>query len=168
MDEGDDERYRAVADKLASAKRDAGNLAYVFDTLEALARALVYKAPLGLKTRRFYKEGNKAELEKLANGDYKTSIKLIEDFYKIFKKQWYKDNKGFGFEIQAIRIGGLIRRLEDCREELLAYVNGEISEIEELEAEIIEPVASTPQPPLSDLCFNGYAQNVSTSLLGFN
>ncbi len=165
MDEGDGERYNAVAEKIAAAKAEAGTLSYIFETLEALARALVYKSALGLKTRKYYKEGNKEELKKLANGDYKNAIKSIDVFYKALKKQWYIENKGYGFEIQAIRIGGLVRRLEDCRETLLDYANGKVSRIYELEAEIIEPVASVPQPPLSDICFNNYIQNASTAIL---
>ena len=53
------------------------------------------------------------ELVKLiANRDYKKAIHRPEVFYEAFKSQWHHIyNKGFGFEVQALRIGGLIRRL---------------------------------------------------------
>ena len=57
-------------------------------------------------------------------------------FYETFRTQWYTVNKTYGFEIQDLRLGGLILRMESCRERLLDYCDGKINKIEELE----EPV----------------------------
>ena len=46
---------------------------------------------------------------------------------------WYTDNKANGFDVQEIRLGGVLQRLESQKERLQAYINGEISKIEELE-----------------------------------
>ena len=54
-------------------------------------------------------------------------------FYVAFEKQWKRENKSFGFEIQTIRIGGLDRRLADTARILKQYANGELACIEELE-----------------------------------
>ena len=164
MDEGDAQRYKEAAESIAEAKKSAGELSYMFETVYALARALEYKAALGLKTRRLYKSGDKKGLKNLANRDYVVAVKRLSAFYEAFKKQWHTDNKGYGFEIQAIRIGGLITRLKDCREMLLAYAKGRVSKIEELEAEILEPVAKNPMPHLSDIHFNNHHQTASTAV----
>lgn len=167
MDEGDKERFSAAAAKIGEAKQSAGELSYIFETLEALAKALEYKAPLGVKTRKLYQTGDKKGLKKLANSDYVIAIRRIKEFYEAFKKQWYAENKGYGFEIQSVRIGGLIKRLEDCRKILLDYAKGRVERIEELEAKILEPVARKEMPPLSDIRFNSHNKTASTGLFYF-
>ena len=47
------------------------------------------------------------------------------------------DNKPHGFEVQDRRIGGVIRRTDACRARILAYVNGKIDRIEELEEKLL-------------------------------
>lgn len=48
------------------------------------------------------------------------------------------ENKAFGFEIQDIRIGGVMTRLLHCAERLDRYVDGLDERIEELEAEQLD------------------------------
>ena len=43
--------------------------------------------------------------------------------------------KPFGWEVHDIRYGGLLMRFETAKERILAYLPGELSAIEELEAE---------------------------------
>ena len=54
-----------------------------------------------------------------------------------YEKQWFAENKTGGFDVQDIRIGGLLQRLSSCRRRLLAYAAGEISAIEELETKLV-------------------------------
>ena len=54
-------------------------------------------------------------------------------FYEAYKNQWYLENKSFGFEVQDARLGGLKQRIRHCKEILMAYVAGEITQIDELE-----------------------------------
>ena len=77
-------------------------------------------------------EGKK-EIKKLVAKSYKPLVKQLEAFYEAFKVQWYKENKPFGFEIQDIRIGGLIRRIKHCASDLDALVKGKVSSLPELE-----------------------------------
>ena len=42
-----------------------------------------------------------------------------------------------GFDVQEIRIGGIITRVDSCKKRILAYCKGEISEISELEEELL-------------------------------
>jgi len=154
MREDDAEKYKAAAESLKNAKAKAGKYAYIFETLQTLASALEYKGALGLKTRRLYHKNDKAGLENLANTDYVIAIDRLEVFYKAFKKQWYIENKGFGFEVQAARIGGLIRRLHDCRELLIDYAKGDVAAIPELECEVLPPAENSSGHSLADLANN--------------
>ena len=47
------------------------------------------------------------------------------------------DNKTSGFDVQDIRIGGVIRRLGACKRRLLDYADGKIDRIEELEGDVL-------------------------------
>ncbi len=109
---------------------------YLFDAMRKLCLAVEKKYKLGVNTRKAYAEKDKAELRRIAEEVYPVIIERINDFYYAFQKLWYTENKAFGFEIQDIRIGGVLLRLRSCRERLLAYVNGEADRIEELEAEL--------------------------------
>ena len=50
-----------------------------------------------------------------------------------------RENKSYGFEIQDIRLGGLMTRITHCKEVILDYISGRISKIEELECEPLNP-----------------------------
>ncbi len=52
-----------------------------------------------------------------------------------FRAQWYKENKPHGFNVQDIRLGGLIMRMTDCRDRLNDFLSGAVGCIPELEEE---------------------------------
>ena len=114
-----------------------GEYAYIFDTLEKMAEVLSVKTNLGNRTRNAYKKNDKNELKKIAS-DYDVVIKKLEEFHALLQKQWFIDNKPYGFDIQDIRFGGLILRIKSCRDRLISYIEGTISEIPELSEEILE------------------------------
>ena len=134
---GGGEHFSRLADKLERVAKSSRKLGYLFDTQAKLCRVLSVKYELGVKTRAAYKAGDKAELERLARGDYAEIIKHLRAFYKAFKKQWMAENKACGFEVQEARLGAMLLRTESCRERLLDYVKGEISEIPELLEDIL-------------------------------
>lgn len=134
--EGDSQHYADVAVQLRAAKEKAGEYAYLFDTIIALCDVLEIKAELGIRTRKAYKAGDTAELRRIVE-EYSEMIDRTETFYHAFRKQWYKENKPFGFEVQDIRLGGLIMRMKNCCNTLEEYLAGEISVIPELEETII-------------------------------
>ena len=111
---------------------------YIFRSEASLCRVLEYKCELGLKTRKAYQSGDKAALKNLAENDYVILGERIRQFYKDFKALWDKENKPYGFEIQDARFGGLIMRIDSCRECLNDYVNGKIDCIPELEEKILD------------------------------
>ena len=58
-------------------------------------------------------------------------------FLLAFRKQWYTENKAFGFDCQELRVGGVMTRVDSCKRRLLAYCKGEIETIEELDEPLI-------------------------------
>ena len=108
---------------------------------------LSVKYELGLKTRKAYNAGDKAELMRLANNEFKEAIRLMREFGNVYEAQWFRDNKPHGFDVQDIRIGGATRRLEACRRRLIDYAGGKIDSIPELEEKILSyPNATEGEP----------------------
>ena len=120
----------------ATAKKSR-RYGYVFDAAAKLCDVLEIKYELGLRTRRAYEAGDKDALRQMAEKDYPEVIKRLGIFVKAFEKQWMTDNKPHGFEVQDRRIGGVIRRTDACRARILAYVNGKIDRIDELEEALL-------------------------------
>ena len=87
-------------------------------------------------------------------------IKLTNEFYKAFKTQWFIENKPHGFDIQDIRLGGLIGRMQSCLDRLCDYRDGKINSIPELEEKIL---------PITDkiINYNHWRNNVSTNMFDF-
>ena len=122
--------YAELAKKLASHK-NGGKFDYLFDDLAALCDALSVKATLGFRTRNAYQAGDKEALKTLI-ADYGKAIEKVENFQLKFEKLWFTENKPHGFEVQDLRLGGVISRLKSCKRRLEGYLAGEISEIPEL------------------------------------
>ncbi|MBQ8685364.1 MAG: beta-N-acetylhexosaminidase [Clostridia bacterium] len=150
--------YGEYAKTLAAASKRLGEYGYLAEGLSLLCSVLEIKAELGIKTRRAYKDGDIAALEKLT-GDYAECAKRLDVFIQSHKKRWLGDNKPFGWEIQQARLGGLHARLLDCKERLTAYLQGDETAVIELDEEIL------PYVDEWGLNFNSYRGLVSPSEL---
>ena len=128
--------YCEYKEKLAKVAEKAGEYYYLFDCMSLLCAVLEIKGKLGIKTRYFYRQKNKERLSKLLS-EYEELESRLRAFMKAFQVRWFKENKGQGWEVQDARLGGLIQRVKTCKARLLAYTQGEIEKIEELEEEIL-------------------------------
>ena len=128
--------YYAEAAKTLHAKKDSkfGN---GLEALACLCEVLELKGTLGVELRAAYKAGNKAELLRLADEVIPEIIVRIKRFHKAFKKQWYGENKLFGFETQDTRLGGLCARLSSVSEIVNMYIDGDLDRIEALECDTL-------------------------------
>ncbi len=135
--EGDGAKYEDYAEKLHAIAKTSRRYGYVFDSAAKLCDVLAIKYELGLRTRRAYEAGDKETLEGLAKNEYVKVEKLIDVYARAFEKQWFKDNKPHGFDVQDHHLGALIRRTQSCRRRLLDYVNGKIDRIEELDEALL-------------------------------
>ena len=134
---GEGEKYRKLAPKLWAVAKKTRKFGYLFKTAAALAEALAVKFELGYKTRNAYKAGDKDELRRLAENEYKEVEKLIRAYLRAFEEQWFHENKPCGFDVQDIRLGATLQRTVSCRRRILDYVNGKIDSIPELEEELL-------------------------------
>lgn len=132
------EYYGELAKRYGEAVKRSGKYAYLFEAYEALAKILEIKAPLGIETRAAYTEKDNGKLAAVIE-KYAKLEELVKVFHTAYQKLWFTENKPHGFEVQDIRLGGLLRRITSCKERLIAFVNGEISEIPELCEEILDP-----------------------------
>lgn len=117
---------------------------YLFDTNHRLCKAVSAKCDVGIKIREAYRAGDKARLKEYA-AELRKIHGLVQEFYLAFERQWMRENKAFGFEIQDIRIGGAMTRLLHCADRLERYADGKDGKIEELEAEILDVRGSREQ-----------------------
>lgn len=128
---GENEQYAGCARRLGLLKKDE-TWGYLFAAQQALCDVLSIKAELGIRTRQVYMSKDQEALKVLIC-DYGKLIKKLKMFYKVYKKQWFTENKPHGFDVQDVRIGGLIMRVRSCQDRLQQLYDGEITVIEELE-----------------------------------
>lgn len=153
------EKFSSIARKLSFASKRAGEYAYLFDTLAKLCRLLEIKVNICTRTRQAYDSGEKSQLDAIIL-DYKKMIKRAREFYESFRNQWYIENKPHGFDVQDIRLGGLIGRMQSCLDRLILYRDGKIDSIPELEETIV---------PITDkiINYNSWRNNVSANMFDF-
>lgn len=128
--------YMDYSDKLSKYIGDK-KFGYIFDTLSSLCRLLSKKCDLSMNIRKAYNEDDKDSLNKISAEDIPAIINLLDDFIAVFRKQWYLENKTFGFDVHELRLGGLKERLLSTALRLKDYTAGNINRIEELEQQVL-------------------------------
>lgn len=153
--------YAEHAADLRDVAKKTRKYGYLFNTAARLCEVLEYKYELGIKTRNAYTSGDKDTLRALADRDYPEVEKRLKTFRDAFENQWFYDNKTCGFDVQDLRIGGLIQRTASCRKRIKAYLSGKIDRIEELD-EALLPFMGGKQG--DTIQFNNYNRSASTNV----
>ncbi len=153
-------KYESYAKKLSDIAKKSLRFGYIFNAEAKLCSALAIKYELGVKTREAYKARDNDALRALVN-DYSEAIKRIKEFYTALSYMWYKDYKPHGFEVQEMRIGGLLQRLDGCKKRLVKYLNGRLTVIDELEEDIL-PLHKTSEEPVY---FNNAANAATVNVI---
>lgn len=125
--------YKKCAGELTACCSRGGRYAYLFRTLALLCEVLEQKAGLGVLVKEAYDREDRSALLLLSQRCIKTAG-LVEDFRQALTEQWYLENKCFGLEVLDIRLGGLKERLYSASKRLMAYGEGKVPCLEELEA----------------------------------
>lgn len=107
----------------------------LFETQAAYADFLDIYWHLPIDVKETYKNGDKYRLKEIAVNIIPKALEALETFHTAFHKQWHHYLKPIGFEVQQVRLGGVMLRLKSSRERILQYVNGEIDALIELEYE---------------------------------
>ena len=150
-------KYASYARRLKAAAKRTGEYGYLFETASSLCKVLSIKANICSETRAVYAAGDWQAARDLA-ATYNRMIRYTEEFYKRFRSQWYEENKPHGFDVQDIRIGGLIGRMKSCRDRLNDWANGDLERIPELEEEILPFITH-------DCYYNDWKRNVTANVL---
>ena len=133
---GDAAGYADCAARLA-VYADHAEYGYLFRSLRALCAFLSVKADLGIRTRAAYLSGDKKAAKALCT-DYDAALERLAVFYAAYEQQWMHENKPQGFDVVDLRIGGQRQRLLHCRDRLLAYAEGQLDRIAELEEPVLD------------------------------
>ncbi|CDR30373.1 Beta-hexosaminidase [Acholeplasma oculi] len=129
--------YQKHINKMKKAMPYYGRYQYIFETQLALLKVIQKKVNLGVYIRKSYQEKDLEALKKHVK-TLKTVHKDIKLFKTIFSNQWHQDNKAFGYEIQDLRIGGILSRIETSIQKIEDYILGKTLSIEELEVELLD------------------------------
>lgn len=136
-EESDEGEFAAIADKLHTVAERYPDYALCFESASRLCRVLSVKYALGIKTRRAYRENNLSELARLSREEYTALLTLIPGYIDAFRAQWDGENKPHGFDLQDLRLGGLLQRIASCKRRIEDYVAGRVESIPELCDEVL-------------------------------
>lgn len=151
-------RYADCGAKLTEAAERVGDYAAVFKAAAALCNVLASKADLGIRTRTAYEQKDTETLHLLV-AEYAMLEGKVDEYYYAFRDQWYRENKPHGFETHDYRIGGLKMRIRNNKEQLAAYLRGDVNAIPELE-EVVFPAYGE-----GHTYFNRFHANISANYL---
>ncbi|MBQ9117960.1 MAG: beta-N-acetylhexosaminidase [Clostridia bacterium] len=154
------EYYLDLSKELENAAKRS-KYSYLFNSHAKLCKVLALKYDLGVRTRSAYQAEDKKALKGLI-ADYTKTEKALEAFYEAFKALWLKENKPHGFDVQDIRLGGLMQRIRSCRARLKDYLAGKVDKIDELEEELLPYQNLEPD---GTLCMNIWQQNATVNIL---
>ena len=155
--EGFDKNYAEYASILKAKVPQSRLFGYIYDCLFKLCDLLAYKVDLGVKIRKYYKEGDKEQLARqLPTID--EVLKRLEVFHDAAEKQWMSECRPFGYENIDGRLGFLRNRLLSTKQRISDYLSGKIEIIEELEKDIL-PFNGFDY----EICWNSWIRNVSPS-----
>ena len=129
---GTDEHLRKTAELLKKKARTGDRFDYVFETVYYLCRFLELKSEIGNNMREAYKSGNTCRLREIKDS-VPQMIERLDSLHRVFRNNWLRENKIFGFDAQDIRFGAQRARLVYTKETLESYLNGEAASIPELE-----------------------------------
>ncbi len=132
-----DSVYKGYAKRLRKYAKTSQKFGYLYDNLAKLCDFISVKGALGIKLRKAYKAGDKAQLAILL-GELNKAIIKLDKFYNSFMTRWYIENKPEGADVHDIRLGGLKQRLISCKNRLNDYLQGKLDNIPELETELLK------------------------------
>ena len=163
IQENFESKYQEYFLLLNALSERKGFFADLFVTQAKLCKVLSNKAQLSVKLKDAYDSKNIAEMKKAVEKIH-LIIADIKDFYYVFREQWNRENKSFGFEVQDIRIGGLIMRLEHVKAILQNFLDGKSDKIEALEEKRHTLSIAKHENEVS-VVFNNYSQMVTAGIL---
>ncbi len=160
---GESEKYAELAKKLFAVSKKTRRYGYLFKTAACLSDALALKFELGIRTREIYRSGDKTALNALI-ADYTELLKKLKAFYNALRDQWYRENHPSGFDVQDLRLGGLMQRIASCKDRLRAYADGRIEKIEELSEDVLPYPTRGEDITARPIYVNNFSLNATSNI----
>ncbi len=162
---GEGELYAAAAKRLKRVGKDTKWRPF-FESQQLLCEVLAIKAELSVRTRQVYHSQDREALLALIK-DYQLLLKRLDKFYRAFKAMWFAVNKPHGFEVQEIRLTGLMGRVRGCMERLQDLADGKIDVVEELEETQLDITGNGHEFLKQPLNFNSWQFSVTTNVMSW-
>lgn len=129
---GENEKYAEVARRLAVGEKSA-DWGYLFTYMRCLADVLSIKAELGNTIHEVYAAGNRKAMKVIVKKTLPLLSKRLDALYEAARVAWMKEKKPHGFDVQDLRLGGLICRVKNVTRLLEDWANGKAEIVPELE-----------------------------------
>lgn len=131
----------------------------LFEYYLLLANVLTIKADLGIRMKQAYDNNDRETLDEMVNADIPKCCEYVEQMKLKREEIWTEDCKMFGFELLDIRIGAIATRLKSISRRLMAYLQGDVEQLEELE-ETRLLYQYIPQDRERRLCWQSFWQRI--------
>ena len=127
------DRFAELYPKFVELAQKESPFAYIFKAYAAMAKVLIHKATFSKRLYEAYQAGDKGTMNEMLK-----ELPIIrETGYELldaYRELWMQENKGFGFEVFDVRIGGgLITRTYTVEKVVKDYLAGKTEKIYELE-----------------------------------
>ncbi len=132
------EKFASLYPKFEQLAKKRSQFAYIFKAYAAMCKVLIRKATF---SKRLYEAYQAKDMEKIKEMLKEIPVirEAAQQLYDAYREFWMQENKGFGFEIFDVRIGGgLLARTYTVEKVLQDYLEGKTDKIYELEEERLE------------------------------
>ena len=130
------EKFASLAEHFEKCAAGTKYFAPHFECYAALARVLEKKATVGIALRAAYKAGDRDTLRALSETLLEIA-KRMREFLRLYRILWMSEKRPHGFDVQEIRIGGAVTRVESAAERINDYLDGKLDRIDELEETLL-------------------------------
>ncbi|MBR2566072.1 MAG: beta-N-acetylhexosaminidase [Paenibacillus sp.] len=131
------EHYRNCAEQFEQCVARNPEWKQLFQTQYALSRLLELKCDAGIDIRNAYLRKDLDVLAEYCHTKLPELKQRAEQFITAYHAQWLEENKIFGLDVFDLRMGGLVQRIQTAMSRIHAYLEGTVTELEELEQEIL-------------------------------
>lgn len=130
--------FAASAATALSSEKSNPQWVYLFETNACLCSVLEIKCDIGLRIQKAYAGKELDAMREISRNELPELLARVEKLHEAMRRQWFNENKIFGFDVQDIRFGALKERIHAAKMRIDSYVSGEIDCLEELQVERLD------------------------------
>lgn len=138
--------FAKVAEALEQASSRNGSYGKYLETRALCARVMEIKATMGYRISEAYKRGDMPALKAIVEHELPELSRRVKKLHARHRELWYSVYKPLGWEVEDLRYGALLGRIETVAFRLKQYLCGEISELTEITATRLSVTGSEKMP----------------------